>query len=166
MILRAVLPDFVPENLWNKILKKKDIGSLIDYVYKVGGYAIAAEFLDNLKDLGFKYATQAGISISIDDIRVPEAKKKHIDEAKKKVREIQQQFSAGLLTNSERNNKIIDTWTQTNNVVGSEMMKLIQNDKDGFNSIYMMADSGARGSAAQIRQLAGRSEERRVGKEC
>jgi len=155
LIVKSILPDFVPENLWNRVLKKKNIGALVDYVYKVGGYSITAEFLDNLKNLGFKYATDAGISISIDDIRVPKSKKKYIDDAKKKVREIQQQYGAGLLTDSERYNKIVDIWTDTNNSVAEEMMKLVQSDKDGFNSIFMMADSGARGSAAQIRQLAG-----------
>lgn len=155
LILKSMLPDFVPETLWNKVLKKKNIGALIDHVYKIGGYGVTAEFLDNLKNLGFKYATEAGISISIDDIRIPKAKKKYIDDAKKKVREIQQQYGAGLLTDSERYNKIIDIWTDTNNSVAAEMMKLVQTDKNGFNSIYMMADSGARGSAAQIRQLAG-----------
>ncbi|MBE0497462.1 MAG: DNA-directed RNA polymerase subunit beta', partial [Campylobacterales bacterium] len=98
LILKSMLPDFVPENLWNKVLKKKNIGALIDHVYKIGGFGITAEFLDNLKNLGFKYATEAGISISIDDIRVPKSKKKYIDDAKKKVREIQQQYGAGLLT--------------------------------------------------------------------
>lgn len=155
LIFKNAIPDFVPENLWNKVLKKKDIGILIDYVYKEGGLQVTAEFLDNLKDLGFKYATRAGISISIDDIIIPESKKSYIDAAKKSVREIQQQFSGGLLTEQERYNKIVDIWTDTNNQVATEMMKLVKSDKDGFNSIYMMSDSGARGSAAQIRQLAG-----------
>jgi len=155
LILKSILPDFVPEHMWNKVLKKKDIGTLIDYVYKHGGLEITAEFLDNLKDLGFKYATMAGVSISSDDIRIPDAKYKLVEEAKKRVREIQQQFGAGLLTEQERYNKIVDVWTDTNNAVAAEMMRLIQEDKGGFNSIYMMADSGARGSAAQIRQLAG-----------
>ncbi len=155
LIVKSILPDFVPENLWNKILKKKDIGNLVDYVFKEGGYEVTAEFLDKLKALGFKYSTKAGISISIDDIKTPESKAKYIQEAKKRVVEIQKQFQAGLLTSSERYNKIIDIWTDTNNTLATEMMKLVENDKDGFNSIYMMADSGARGSAAQIRQLSG-----------
>lgn len=155
LILRSVLPDFVPDDMWNKILKKKDIANLVDYVYKNGGLEVTAEFLDKLKNLGFRYATKAGISISIADIIVPENKEERIDEAKKKVREIQRQYGSGLLTDSERYNKIVDIWTDTNNQVASEMMGLIRNDKGGFNSIYMMADSGARGSAAQIRQLAG-----------
>ncbi|WP_299030185.1 DNA-directed RNA polymerase subunit beta' [uncultured Campylobacter sp.] len=155
LIIRSILPDFVPENMWNRVMKKKDIANLVDYVYKNGGLEVTAGFLDKLKNLGFRYATKAGISISIADIIVPDSKQKYINEAKKKVREIQNQYGAGLLTDSERYNKIIDIWTDTNNVVAGEMMKLIQGDKGGFNSIYMMADSGARGSAAQIRQLAG-----------
>lgn len=153
MILKSILPDFVPVHLWNKVLKKKDIAALIDYVYKEGGVGITASFLDNLKNLGFKYATKAGISISADDIIVPDNKNKVVEGAKKKVKDIQAQFGAGLLTEQERYNKIIDVWTDTNNALGNEMMKLIENDKAGFNSIYMMADSGARGSAGQIRQL-------------
>ncbi|MDY5557235.1 DNA-directed RNA polymerase subunit beta/beta' [Helicobacter sp.] len=153
MILKSILPDFVPVHLWNKVLKKKDIAALIDYVYKEGGVGITASFLDNLKNLGFKYATKAGISISADDIIVPDSKNKVIEGAKKKVKDIQAQFGAGLLTEQERYNKIIDVWTDTNNALGNTMMKLIENDKAGFNSIYMMADSGARGSAGQIRQL-------------
>lgn len=155
LIIRSILPDFVPENMWNRVMKKKDIANLVDYVYKNGGLEVTAGFLDKLKNLGFRYATKAGISISIADIIVPDSKQKYINEAKKKVREIQNQYGAGLLTDSERYNKIIDIWTDTNNVVAGEMMKLIQGDRGGFNSIYMMADSGARGSAAQIRQLAG-----------
>ena len=153
MILKSILPDFVPMHLWNKVLKKKDIAALIDYVYKEGGVGITASFLDNLKNLGFKYATKAGISISADDIIVPDNKNKVVEGAKKKVKDIQAQFGAGLLTEQERYNKIIDVWTDTNNALGNDMMKLIENDKAGFNSIYMMADSGARGSAGQIRQL-------------
>lgn len=155
LIIHEILPDFVPANLWNKILKKKDIGTLVDYIYKHGGYEVTPRFLDNLKNLGFRYATVAGISISIDDIRVPETKVGHIAKSKKEVIEVQKQFSQGLLTEQERYNKIIDIWTEVNNRLGSEMMELVKSDKNGFNSIYMMADSGARGSAAQIRQLSG-----------
>jgi DNA-directed RNA polymerase subunit beta' len=155
MIIKNILPDFVPAEYWNKILKKKDIGTLVDYIYKHGGYAVTPKFLDNLKDLGFRYATSAGISISVDDIRIPDSKEGLVTTAKKEVIEVQKQFNQGLLTEQERYNKIIDIWTMLNNKLGSEMMDLVKADKDGFNSIYMMADSGARGSAAQIRQLAG-----------
>jgi DNA-directed RNA polymerase beta' subunit len=155
LIIKSILPDFVPISLWNKVLKKKDIAALVDFVYKQTGPKVTAEFLDKLKELGFKYSTKAGISISEYDIKVPESKKKLIEEAKKKVKEIQQQYQAGLLTEQERYNKIIDIWTDTSNEVAKEMMELMKSDKEGFNSIYMMADSGARGSSAQIRQLAG-----------
>jgi len=155
MIIKDILPDFVPESYWNKILKKKDIGALVDYIYKHGGYAVTPKFLDNLKNIGFKYATSAGISISVDDIRIPPSKDGLVKIAKKEVVEVQKQFNQGLLTEQERYNKIIDIWTLLNNKLGSEMMDIVKTDKDGFNSIYMMADSGARGSAAQIRQLAG-----------
>lgn len=155
LLIKEILPSFVPQELWNKVMKKKAIGELVDYVQKHGGLSVAAGFLDNLKDLGFKHATRAGISISIDDIIVPDGKDKKINESKSRVFEIQKQFEAGLLTEQERYNKIIDVWTDTNNALATEMLSLVQNDKDGFNSIHMMADSGARGSAAQIRQLAG-----------
>ena len=155
MIIHDILPDFVPVELWNMVLKKKTIGALVDYIYKHGGYSVTPKFLDNLKDLGFKYATDAGISISIDDIRIPDSKEGLVSKGKKDVIEVQKQFNQGLLTEQERYNKIIDIWTLLNNKLGSEMMDLVEADKDGFNSIYMMADSGARGSSAQIRQLAG-----------
>jgi len=155
LIIHQILPDFVPLAYWNKILKKKDIGALVDYIYKFGGYEVTPKFLDNLKNLGFKYATKAGISISIDDIRIPDSKKELVAISKKEVIDVQKQFAQGLLTEQERYNKTIDIWTVLNNKLGTEMMDLVQSDKDGFNSIYMMADSGARGSSAQIRQLAG-----------
>jgi len=155
MLLKAVLPDFVPAELWNKIMKKKAINAIVDYVQKHGGIGVTAGFLDRLKDLGFKHATEAGVSISADDIRVPDMKPAKIADSKARVIEIQKQFEAGLLTEQERYNKIIDVWTDTNNTLAAEMMELVETDKDGFNSIHMMADSGARGSAAQIRQLAG-----------
>ena len=153
--LKAVMPDFVPIELWNVTMKKKAISTLVDYVNKHGGVAVAASFLDRLKDLGFKVATDAGVSISAADIIIPAEKKDLIAASKNKVKEIQKQFEAGLLTEQERYNKIIDVWTDTNNTVASDMMRMVQSDKSGFNSIHMMADSGARGSAAQIRQLAG-----------
>ncbi len=155
LLIKAILPDFVHDDLWNKIMKKKVINALVDYVQKYGGIAITATFLDHLKDLGFKYATEAGVSISIADVIVPEEKPEQIRNSKNRVIEIQKQFEDGLLTEQERYNKIIDVWTDVNNTLASGMMEMIENDKDGFNSIFMMADSGARGSAAQIRQLAG-----------
>ena len=155
VILNSIIPDYVPESYWNKVLKKKDIGTLVDYIYANSGISYTSEFLDNLKNIGFKYATKAGVSISIDDIKVPEEKYGTVSVAKEQVIEIQKQFGKGLLTEQERYNKIIDIWTDTNNSVAADLMSLIKQDKDGFNSVHMMADSGARGSAAQIRQLSG-----------
>nr|WP_314167435.1 DNA-directed RNA polymerase subunit beta' [uncultured Campylobacter sp.] len=155
LIIKSILPSFIPDHLWNKIMKKKDIAELVDYVYKNGGLEISAEFLDNLKNLGFESATKAGVSISVSDIIVPKSKPGLVEEAKKQVREVQNQYGAGLLTDGERYNKTIDIWTSTSKKLADEMMKMMEKDKDGFNSIYMMADSGARGSAEQIKQLAG-----------
>ena len=153
MILHSILPSNVPISLWNRVMKKKDINNLIDYVNKESGMYLMSKFLDDLKDLGFKYATKAGISISAYDVIVPEDKKSIIEETKKKVKNIQSQFDSGLLTEQERYNKIIDIWTDTSNSMSKDMMKLIESNNGGFNSIYMMADSGARSSVAQIRQL-------------
>jgi DNA-directed RNA polymerase beta' subunit len=155
LILKSIIPDYVPEKYWNKILKKKDIGVLVDYIYKIGGVGKTASFLDDLKDMGFKYATKVGVSISIDDIKIPEIKESNVAKAKEEVKEIQRQYGSGLLTDQERYNKIIDIWTDSNNAIAEGLMSLIKADKDGFNSVHMMADSGARGSAAQIRQLSG-----------
>ena len=155
MILHSIVPDFVPVEMYNKIMKKKDIANMVDYVYKKGGLKATAEFLDDLKNLGFKYAAKVGVSISAADIVVPSEKQEIVDKAVKRVREIQEQYKKGLLTEQERYNKIIDIWTKANNDIADKLMELMKKDKDGFNSIYMMADSGARGSASQIKQLAG-----------
>ncbi|GHS87625.1 DNA-directed RNA polymerase subunit beta' [Campylobacterota bacterium] len=154
IIVKSILPSYVPVALWNRVLKKKTIGELVDFVHKNGGIRDTAGFLDSLKNTGFKYATKAGISISITDILIPEDKEKTIAATKKQVKEVQAQFASGLLTELERYSKILDLWTDTTNRISETMMKLVEADKQGFNSIYMMADSGARGSASQIRQLA------------
>ncbi|WP_053945338.1 DNA-directed RNA polymerase subunit beta/beta' [Helicobacter ailurogastricus] len=153
LVIKSILPEFVPTHLWNKVLKKKDIGALVDYVYKESGIGQTAKFLDNLKNLGFRYATKAGISISMEDIITPANKISMVEVAKERVKAIQAQFEGGHLSEQERYNKIIDIWTEVNDAMSQEMMAAIASDKQGFNSIYMMADSGARGSAAQIRQL-------------
>jgi len=155
MILHSIAPEIVPVEMYNKVMKKKDIANLVDYVYKMGGLKITAEFLDNLKNLGFKYAAKVGVSISMDDIIVPEEKPEIIAGALTKVKEVQDQYKKGLLTEQERYNKIIDIWTRVDNEIKEKLLKIMELDKDGFNSIYMMADSGARGSASQIKQLAG-----------
>ncbi|MEO1942367.1 MAG: DNA-directed RNA polymerase subunit beta', partial [Campylobacterales bacterium] len=155
MLIHSITPEFVEVEYYNKVMKKKDISALVDYVYRKGGLKVTAEFLDKLKDLGFKYAARTGISISAADIVVPPDKEQIIEEAIEKVREVQEQFRKGLLTEQERYNKIIDIWTKVTDKIAKELMELMKKDKGGFNSIYMMADSGARGSANQIKQLAG-----------
>jgi DNA-directed RNA polymerase beta' subunit len=155
MVIQSILPVKVPSKIWNKTLKKKDIGALVDYVFKEGGVNVTAEFLDRLKETGFKYATKAGVSISADDIVVIDEKATLIAEAKEAIKKIQSDFERQTLSDQERYKKIIDVWTHTTTELSSKMMQSFRNDKDGFNSIYMMADSGARGSENQIKQLAG-----------
>lgn len=159
LIIRSILPDMgeksVPEKMWNKVIKKKDIANLIDYIYKNGGFKVTAGFLDRVKNLGFRYATKAGISISIADIIVPDSKYTYVNDAKQKVLKIQKEYDAGLLDDKTKTNLVIDTWANTGKKIEKDMMEEVIADKDGFNSIYMMADSGARGSIGQISQLAG-----------
>jgi len=155
MVIGAIVPEFVEFSNYNKVMKKKDIGRLVDYVYRKGGLEITAQFLDQLKDLGFKYAARTGISISADDIVVPPEKEQIVQRAVKQVEEVQEQYQKGLLTEQERYNKIVDIWTKANSEIAKRLTSLMKKDKGGFNSIYMMADSGARGSASQIQQLAG-----------
>jgi DNA-directed RNA polymerase beta' subunit len=155
VVIGSICPEFVPLDMFNKIMKKKDIGNLADFVYKKGGLSVTATFLDNLKDIGYKYSTKAGVSISSADIIVPEEKKELIATSKQTVKEIQEQYKKGLLTDQERYNKIVDVWSKTNDELTDKLMDLMKSDKDGFNSIHMMADSGARGSKNQIRQLSG-----------
>jgi len=124
MLIKAILPDFVPVEMWNQNMKKKVINAIVDYVNKHGGIAITASFLDRLKDLGFKHATEAGVSISAADIIIPEEKAARVADSKHKVKEIQKQFEAGLFTEQERYNKIIDVWSDTNNTVAGGMMEL------------------------------------------
>jgi DNA-directed RNA polymerase subunit beta' len=167
---RALLVDVLPEELEfelvNKVLDKKAIGSLVKACYRQAGLKPTVIFSDQLMYTGFHYATQSGISFGLDDMVIPEAKHTLLADAEAEVKEIYQQYTDGLVTNSERYNKVIDVWAHTNDKVAEEMMDRLGTetvlDADGnevsqesFNSIYMMADSGARGSAQQIRQLAG-----------
>ena len=167
---RAFLSEILPQGLsfevMNKTLKKKEISKLITTVFRRCGLRETVLFVDRLKANGFGLATRAGISIAIDDMLVPEVKESLIDAASKEVKEIEGQYSSGLVTSGERYNKVIDIWGRTSDQVGKAMMEQLSTDpvkdrhgndtrEESFNAIYMMADSGARGSAAQIRQLAG-----------
>ena len=158
MILSEVLPRNVnvPFDSLNRILTKKEISNLIDLVYRHCGQKDTVIFADKMMGLGFKWACIAGISFGKDDLIIPEEKHTLVDEAKTKVKEFEQQYMDGLITRGEKYNKVVDIWSSCTDDVAEEMMGKINSYDDGvMNSVYMMAHSGARGSAAQIRQLAG-----------
>ncbi len=165
-LLVDILPVGLPFALVNTELTKKNISRLINACYRLLGLKETVVFADKLMYMGFHYATRAGMSIGIDDMKIPVEKKGILEEAEKEVVEIQEQYQSGLVTAGERYNKVVDIWSRTNERVAKAMMDGIGIDKvtnvDGvvvdqksMNSLYIMADSGARGSAAQIRQLAG-----------
>ncbi|MCJ7546263.1 MAG: DNA-directed RNA polymerase subunit beta' [Deltaproteobacteria bacterium] len=166
IILREVVPSEVPFELINRVMNKKAVANLIDYTYRVAGNKKTVILADKLKDLGFAYVTKSGMSIGIDDIRVPARKPHLMEQATKEVEKIRQQYVDGLITDGERYNKVIDIWAQLTEEIADEMMKELGTERiqdpegkekavPSFNPIFMMADSGARGSAQQIRQLAG-----------
>ncbi len=154
---RVILNQIVPDELGfiNELIDKKNIGQLVGDCYKKLGNHETVQFLERLKDIGFLYSTIAGITIGIDDIVVPEEKKKLIKEAQKDVNSIQKQYSDGVITDGERYNKIIDKWTHATNEVADVMLENLSRDREGLNPIYTMAVSGSRGNREQIRQLAG-----------
>jgi DNA-directed RNA polymerase subunit beta' len=167
---RALLSEILPKGLSfdaiNQDMTKKIISGTINACYRTVGLKETVVFADQLMYTGFQYATRSGVSIGVDDMVVPQSKVKILATAEKEVKEIQEQYSSGLVTNGERYNKVVDIWSRTNDQVAKAMMEKLGtdevNDSKGnkvrqksFNSIFMMADSGARGSAAQIRQLAG-----------
>jgi DNA-directed RNA polymerase subunit beta' len=165
-LLSEILPKGLPFSNINKALKKKEISRLINVSFRKCGLKETVIFADKLLQSGFRLATRAGISIAIDDMLVPKEKHGLIERAEKEVKEIEQQYVSGLVTAGERYNKVVDIWGKTGDEVGKVMMAQLSKqkvldrhgntvDQESFNSIYMMADSGARGSAAQIRQLAG-----------
>ncbi|CEG58180.1 DNA-directed RNA polymerase beta' chain (Transcriptase beta' chain) (RNA polymerase beta' subunit) [Legionella fallonii LLAP-10] len=167
---RAILAEILPKGMSfsniNRTMTKKVISKVIDSCYRNFGLKETVIFADQLMYTGFKYATRSGISIGIEDMEIPEDKASIIEHADNEVREIESQFRSGLVTNGERYNKVIDIWSRTNELVAKSMMAKIATEEvtnikgdkvrqESFNPIFMMADSGARGSAAQIRQLAG-----------
>ena len=165
-LLSQIVPKEIPFPVYNKAMDKKALAELIDTCYRKAKNKATVLLADALMRLGFSQAMKSGISISVYDMFIPEEKHKLIDDGQKQVREIENQYVEGLITEGERYNKVIDIWAQTGDQVGSALMKKIGLQKfetpDGrveegpsFNPIHMMADSGARGSAAQIRQLAG-----------
>src|SRR6201991_101516 len=139
----------------NELLTKKSLRDIIGDVVKVTGMARAAQFLDDIKELGFQMAFQGGLSFNLKDINIPEQKVKLIEQASKEVEEVMGNYNMGFITNNERYNQIIDIWTRINNRLTANVMNILSTDNQGFNSVYMMLDSGARGPKEQIRQLAG-----------
>ena len=165
-ILSKLLPKGLPFSLMNKTLNKKAISQMFDSCYRIIGLKESVIFADRLMYMGFQHATKAGVSIGVDDMVVPSEKDSIIRQAETQVNEIAEQYASGLVTTGERYNKTVDIWSHTNDQVAKAMMdklghEVVKNSdgedvkQDSFNSIFMMADSGARGSAAQIRQLAG-----------
>jgi len=167
ILLSEILPPQVPFSYVNKAMRKKEILELVDYSYKVAGRRETVLLLDSIETMGFQYATKSGISICVSDMHVPSKKPKILEDAEAEVIEVYRQYSDGLITQGERYNKVIDVWANATEKIADEMMQEL-GAEDGrslsaeeleqrrsFNSIFMMADSGARGSAAQIRQLAG-----------
>jgi DNA-directed RNA polymerase subunit beta' len=154
---RCIFNEHLPESLRfiNQEMNRRELTRLIAQCHYVLGNAETVKLLDNLKDLGFRYATLAGISIGIDDMHIPSTKGKLIDEANREIITIEQEYQDGLITKGERYNKIIDIWTHVTERVSDEMFREIEAERGEFNPVFMMADSGARGSRQQIRQLAG-----------
>ncbi len=165
-LLSALLPRGLSFSLINQVLNKRSISRLFDTCYRVVGLKDTVIFADRLMYTGFQHATRSGVSIGVDDMVVPEEKARIIEHAQGTVKEIEEQYASGLVTTGERYNKVVDIWSHTNDQVAKAMMDKLGSEivtapngeqvrQASFNSIYMMADSGARGSAAQIRQLAG-----------
>lgn len=165
-LLSEILPHGLPFDIINQDMTKKNISATINACYRALGLKETVVFADQLMYTGFQYATRSGISFGIDDIVIPEQKTRIVAAADTEVKEIQDQYSSGLVTNGERYNKVVDIWSRANDQVAKVMMEKLGSEEatdskgtkqkqKSFNSIFMMADSGARGSAAQIRQLAG-----------
>ena len=164
-LMADVVPEGVPFDVVNRVMDKKALANFIDTAFRKAGAKSTVILADKLMQLGFKYSTMAGISICVDDLKIPDEKKTLLESASRQVQEIQHQYDEGLITNGERYNRVVDIWTQTSDKVAKEMMRQIEretimvDDKPvegaSFNPIFIMANSGARGSAQQIRQLAG-----------
>ena len=165
---RFLLANILPKNkdikfnLVNRLLTKKNVSEVIDVIFRYCGQKETVIFCDKIKTLGFKHAFKAGISFGKDDLLIPKTKENLILNTKKQIEEYEKQYSDGLITRGEKYNKVVDVWSKCTDIVANEMMKEIssaektyEDDRIETNSVYMMADSGARGSQAQMKQLAG-----------
>ena len=167
VLLWEIIPKSLSFDVINKVMDKKELASLIDIAYRQCTAKETVILADQLNDMGYHQATKAGISIAVGDLTIPDEKQGMLNDAQVEVKEIQQQYYDGLITNGERYNKVVDIWDRVSNAVAAAMMESIENHKvavgetvprskrRAFNSIYIMADSGARGGHAQIKQLAG-----------
>jgi DNA-directed RNA polymerase subunit beta' len=153
LVFNEELPEDIP--FINYELKDKELRALVEHIFKEKGSWTTVQMLDAIKSTGYRYATVFGATIGVDDIVIPKEKAEMIDKANKEVESIQKQHRQGHITNEERYNQVVQVWTKTNEDLTNITMKTLESDRDGFNSIYMMANSGARGSRNQIRQLAG-----------
>ncbi|MFN6089079.1 MAG: DNA-directed RNA polymerase subunit beta' [Cyclobacteriaceae bacterium] len=154
---RVIFNQVIPEEVGfvDELLTKKKLQTIIAEVFKYAGQAKTAKFLDDIKELGFQMAYRGGLSMGLGDVKVPAEKKKLVEEAQKEVDSVWNNYMMGLITDNERYNQVIDIWTRTNTMLTNTLMKQLEEDQQGFNSIYMMMHSGARGSREQIRQLGG-----------
>lgn len=154
---RIIFNQFVPKEMGfiNELLTKKSLRDIIGKVLKTVGIARTSQFLDDIKDMGYSFAFKGGLSFNLDDVTVPEEKLTYVQEGYAQVDEVMANYNMGLITNNERYNAIIDIWTHTNAKLTLTLLKKLAEDNQGFNSVYMMLDSGARGSKEQIRQLCG-----------
>ncbi|HLU26895.1 MAG TPA: hypothetical protein VKZ65_00555, partial [Glycomyces sp.] len=154
---RVIFNSVVPEELgfWNTTMGKKELGDIIFQAYREVELRRTTEFLDALKDFGFRYATLGGISVGLVDLIVPEEKGQILSEAEEEVARYTRAYQNGVISNGERYNKVIDTWTHANNDVADAMVRRLERANDGFNPVFMMMNSGARGNRDQMRQLAG-----------
>ena len=154
---RVLFNQVVPKDVGfiNELLTKKSLREIISTVLKLTGIAKAAAFLDDIKDMGFKMAFKGGLSFNLNDVMIPTQKEDLVRKAHEEVEEVRNNYNMGFITNNERYNQIIDIWTRTNSRLSEHLMKQLTADRQGFNAVYMMLDSGARGSKEQIRQLGG-----------
>ncbi len=154
---RVIVNGIIPKEVGfvNKIVSKKSLRDIIADVIKNVGFAEACEFLDGIKNLGYRMAYEAGLSFNLDDIIIPESKKDLVEKGNAEIQQITENYNMGFITDNERYNQVIDTWTHINNDLGNVLMKEMTEADQGFNAVFMMLDSGARGSKDQIRQLSG-----------
>ena len=154
---RVIVNQIIPEEVgfFNDVISKKTLRGLISSVIKAVGFARACEFLDGIKNLGYRMAYVAGLSFNLDDIIIPPEKKEIVDRGQAEVRAIEDNYNMGFITENERYNQVIDTWTHVNNDLANILMKEMTEADQGFNAVFMMLDSGARGSKDQIKQLSG-----------